>query len=247
RTQPSDPGGEMSRSIKILVAFFLVLSLGMAGCAKSDAESGPADSKTFQSVVEQADQAMQAGDAKGAYDLYAEALSMGTAEDPDRSVATRQELAKHLFIARGLLASDNSEYDPKPCVTIIVEHSSAETETAEAKSRILAFFQEQHDVLVKDIGALRATIEAEKSFKIPMSVSMVGGMKPTWTKDVARLEGDYGTQVRRALDLLVQAADEATACQDHEYIDEAVAELDKSERTLAQLQGQIDKIGAGSK
>ena len=95
----------------------------------------------FEELVRQGDDALQAGDAKAAFDRYTEALALLEANDADGAVTAAQNHAKSLYIARNLLAQEANPLDPKNSVTILVEYSDAETETVEAKRRVIQFLR----------------------------------------------------------------------------------------------------------
>lgn len=213
----------------------------LSGCADGNEEVTAPTTDAFDALVAEADSALQSGNAQAAFDLYSEAFTLSATNDPDGTIAARQEQAKHLYIARNMLAKD-STYDLKTFVAIMVEHSTAETETAEAKRRMVQFFQDEHDVMVRDLGKLRTTIRAEEPYKLPASIYMAEGMEPNYRKDMSRLEGQFGTEMIQALDYLVLAADQASECMNHEWISEAEAELDIAEETLLKLQEHLDSV-----
>lgn len=213
----------------------------LTGCAGGDTEAAAPSTDAFDQLVVQADSALQSGNAQGAYDLYTEAFALPATNDPDGAIAVSQEQAKHLYIARNMLAKETSS-DLKVLVAIMVEHSTAETETAEAKRRVVQFFQDEHDVMLRDFGKLRTTIRAEEPYKLPASIYMAEGMEPNLRKDLSRLEDQFGADMNQALEYLVLAADQASECMNHEWVSEAEAELDIAEATLTKLQEHLDSV-----
>ncbi len=215
----------------------LVLS---SGCGQVESSAAPETDDVFTRLVHEADQAMASGDAKAAFDLYTDALASDGASDPDGSVAAKQEQAKHLFIARNLLAK-KTNLGINNYVAIVVEHSSAETETAEAKRRIHAFFGEQHDQMLKELAQLKTGIKSEEPYKIPLSVIMATGASgEEWAHALTRLDGEFGVQMRRASDLLCLAGTQASKCGDRTWVNEALADVAEAEGTLASLKAHLD-------
>lgn len=227
----------MTRALKVLLLMLVVLSAIGTGCSSKGA-TAPAEpaASAFETKVAEADAAMEAGDAMKAFDLYTEALKMPDAVDTDGSVAERQNVAKHTFIARNTLAKNTSEFDPEPFITIIVDHSVAETETAEAKRLLVEFFfKTESGVVRRENKELRDLIKADKSFDSPSGSYMVEHMGETWTKDFSRLEGDFGKQAKEALALLVNAGTKTNAVMEDEYAEDALAHLAVATKSLDDL------------
>ena len=236
-------GGTVIHAARIMLVSVMICASLTLGCSGADSEASD-EMGEFASAVVQADEAMAAGDAKLAFDFYTEALEMSDANDSDGSVAERQDFAKHVFLARGLLDGDTSEYEVKPAVTVIVEHSVAETETAEAKRRISVFVIQQRDAMLAEITDVRSEIQSGQSYKVPFTANMVNGMKEQWSRDFDRLSGEYGTAAQAALTQLLVAADQANACTTRSSASEAVADLDGAESTLQSMQAQLDTLSA---
>jgi hypothetical protein len=225
----------------MLVALCVSTVLLVSACASNDTKVDvePVVDDAFSVLVAEADSVMESGDAKEAYRLYWKALAMESAEDPDGVILTRQEDAKHLFTARDILGSLSLD-DVPSCVEVIVDHSVAETEGVEAKRRIHGTFQYLGDFMGEQLVELRADVEAGDSFGIPISVIMASSNELRWAESLARIDGSFGEDMVRANELLVLAAAQATACRNHQWIDECVAELDLAEDTLAELQKHLD-------
>ena len=232
----------MPRALKVLLTMLVVLSAIGTGCSPKEA-AAPAEpaASAFAAKVAEADAAMEAGDAMKAFDLYTEALKMPDAADTDGSVAERQNLAKHTYIARNTLAKSPSEFDPEPYITIIADHSVAETETAEAKRLLVAFFTTQSGAVRRDVKELQGLIRADKSFESPHSAYMAESMGENWTKAFSVLDGDFGDQANEALVLLVKAGTETNAVMDEKWAEDCLAHLGVAEDTLDRL----DKLLAG--
>lgn len=231
----------MSRTIRIASAALVMCLLCTAGCAGTK-DTPPATVGKFASTVNEADAAWAIGDAGKAFDLYTEALKMPDAVDADGSIAERQNLAKHTYIARTLLGKPSGGYDITPLTAIIIDHSVAETETLEAQKQLVAFMRREGQGIRKDIPELRRTIEAEESYKVPTSAYMVASLDDMWTKEFSTIPGDYGTQANAALKLLIRAGYEVSACADEKWVEDAVAHLDKALQTLDELDKKLDSI-----
>lgn len=238
----STMGGYMSRSTGLLFVTLVVCSIMLGGCAKS-ATQGPAPAETgaFTAAVAEADAAMAAGDAQAAFDLYIKALKMPDASDADGAIAERQELAKHTYIARSILAKPAGGFQATPYITIVTDHSVAVTETVEAKRQIVEFLRLQSRQMRTDIPGLRKTIENEESYKVPISAYMVSEMGELWTKEFALLTGDFGAQTNDALKALLAAAAEENRVTEEKWVEDAVKHLDA---TLKQLDALDKKLGA---
>lgn len=228
------------RSIAILLLVATTCLVCAPGCTSEAPEGSTSQAANeFEGLVAAGDEALEAGDAKAAFDLYTEALKGPDASDTDGTVAEKQEHAKALYIARNILAQEANPMDPKDSVTILVEYSAAATETAEAKRRVIEFLQAQADSMRHDIPALKATIEAEEEFQVPLSIYMADEMTDTWTKTLSRIPGDFGTKALAGMALLARSADEANMITQHQWVEECVADLETCEATLAELDAML--------
>jgi len=228
------------RGVLLVVLSCMALASGCAGEAATTDRTDAASQ--FDELVRQGDDALQTGDAKAAFDLYTQALALPEANDADGTVTAAQSHAKSLFIARNLLAHEANPLDPKDSVTILVEYSDAETETVEAKRRVIQFLQGEADSMRRDIPALKSTIEAEEEYKVPLSIYMADAMTDTWTKTLGRIPGDFGTQAMAALGLLARAADEANIVTERDRVEDCIADLEKSESTLNELDAALEAM-----
>lgn len=228
------------RGVLLVVLTCVALTSGCMGEAVTTDRTDAASQ--FEELVRQGDDALQAGDAKAAFDRYTEALALPEANDADGAVTAAQNHAKSLYIARNLLAQEANPLDPKNSVTILVEYSDAETETVEAKRRVIQFLQGEAESMRRDIPALKSTIEAEEAYKVPLSIHMADSMTDTWTKTLGRIPGDFGTQAMAALRLLARAADEANMVTEREWAEDCVADLEKSESTLDELDAALEAM-----
>lgn len=232
----------MPRTFRLALAVLIVLASLGTGCSSgSTATPAKPTESAFDAKVSEADAAMQSGDAMKAFELYTEALKLPDAADTDGSVAERQNLAKHTYIARNTLAKSPSEFDPEPYITIIVDHSVAETETAEAKRLLVEFLKTQSGAVRRDVKELQGLIKADKSFESPHSAYMAQSMGGNWTKAFSRLDGDFGARTNEALVLLVKAGTEANAVMDEKWAEDCLARLRTAEKTLDRL----DQLIAG--
>jgi hypothetical protein len=234
--------------VKKLVVLLLVAMLSLsaaAGCsAKAPASSAEASKSQFEEFVTQGDKALEAGDAKAAFDLYTKALAAPDANDTDGEVAKKQAHTKSLFIARNLLVGDANPLDPSDSVTILVQYSDAETETVEAKRRVIEFMQGEADAMRRDIPALKKTISAEEEYQVPTSIYMADAMTEEWTKKLGRIPGDFGAKSLAAMALLGRSADEANMITTRKWVEDCIADLDKCEATLAELDTMLAAMRA---
>ncbi len=236
-------GGFMSRSTGVFLVALVLCSVVLGGCAKSTAqEPAAAETGTFATAVAEADAAMAAGDAQAAFDLYIKALKMPDASDADGAIAERQEIAKHTYIARSILAKAGGGFEATPYITVVTDHSVAETETVEAKKQIVEFLRLQSRQMRTDIPGLRKTIEDEESYSVPRSAYMVNEMGELWTKEFTLLTGDFGAQTNDALKALLAAAAEENRVMDEKWVEDAVKHLDATLKQLDALDKKLDAI-----
>lgn len=232
-------------NVRVLLLAVLVCLTVVSGCAEGGATSNEGDGASrFDELVRRADETLQAGDAKAAFDAYTEALKLPDAADAEGAVAAKQQHAKSLYIARNLLAKEANPMDPKDSVTVLVEYSDAETETVEAKRRVIEFLQGRADSMRQDIPGLKSTIQAEQEFQVPLSIYMTDEMTDTWNKTLGRIPGDFGAQSMAAMGVLARAADEANMITEHQWVEDCVADLDRCEATLAELDAALAAMRA---
>jgi len=230
-------GGLLKHIRAIAIALALALALSLIGCTEAG-DSEPPASEEFAEIVARADEALEAGDPKQAFDLYAEALGLDGENDPDGSVTEKQEQAKHLFLAQGLLESTN-EFEIKHLVAVIVEHPTAEAEVAEAKGRLAQFIRDQRDALSDDVASVRAQVVSGEAYKEPYAAAMADGLGETWMRSVDRIEGGFGEAAQTAMVSLLKAADQASMCVTRDSRNEALNDLDAAAETLAGMDAEL--------
>ncbi|MGB4594081.1 MAG: hypothetical protein WBI63_09975 [Coriobacteriia bacterium] len=231
----------MPRTLRVMLTVLIVLSAAGTGCSTGKAAAPKAAATSaFEAKVAEADDTMANGDAMKAFELYTEALKLPDAADADGSVAERQNVAKHTYLARAALAKSTSEFDPEPFITIIADHSAAVTETAEAKRLLVEFFfKTQSGAVRRDVKEVQTLIRDDESFESPHSAYMVEHMAVEWTKDFSRLPGDFGKQANEALTLLVKAGTEANAVMKEKWAEDCLARLDAATDALDKLDGKL--------
>jgi hypothetical protein len=218
----------------LLIGMLLVVGVGTAGCTQAARPQAQSKQAVFDAAVSKGDAAWQAGDAEAAYNLYSEALKTSGAKDANGVVLGKQEKAKRLMLSRQILANSKPSLDALSSYVQVLQYSSEDsTEAAAARNGLVDSLKTYPKSMRAEIASLRKGIKANRSVRMPLTVSLVGSLAEGWRAEVVQAPGSAGAHANAAVRDLAAAAAAVDKAFDRKFKEDALRDLASADKSLS--------------